>query len=228
MPRKVRIPASKDESRQAQQRSRARHRDYVAGLEMRITEYERQGVHATLEMQRAARQVAATNERLLALLALRGVSQQEIRAFLAEPISHVPDSVPDVDADAAGATPRIHGAAATMEDSGSGSTCHRASQDTRRGEDSGSRPADLLHRRHAQNVCTPLSQQDSPLGQVSGRTASALSTEVTSCETAATIILNLRGDAEGLSEARQALGCSGNMPCSVKNTHLFQLMSEIP
>lgn len=224
----VRIPASKDESRQAQQRSRARHRDYVAGLEMRITEYERQGVHATLEMQRAARQVAATNERLLALLALRGVSQQEIQAFLAEPISHVPDSVPDVDADAAGATPRIHGAAATMEDSGSGPTCHRSSQDTRRDEDSGSQRTDSLHRRHAQNVCTPLSQQVSPLGQVSGRTAGALSTEVTSCETAATIILNLRGDAGGLSEARQALGCAGNMPCSVKNTHLFQLMSEIP
>ncbi|KAI0174602.1 hypothetical protein BJ166DRAFT_151977 [Pestalotiopsis sp. NC0098] len=228
MPRKVRIPASKDESRQAQQRSRARHRDYVAGLEMRIAEYERRGVHATLEMQRAAREVAATNERLLALLALRGVSQQEVEAFLGEQNSHVPDPVPDEDADAAGAAPRIHGAAATMEDSGSGPTCHRSSQDTRRGEDSGSRPADLLHRRHAQNVCMPLSQQDSPLGQVEERTASALSKEVTSCETAATMIVNLRGTAEGLSEARQALGCSGNMPCSVKNTHLFQLMSEIP
>ncbi|KAK6218108.1 hypothetical protein LQW54_002857 [Pestalotiopsis sp. IQ-011] len=228
MPRKVRIPASKDESRQAQQRCRARHRDYVAGLEMRIAEYERRGVHATLEMQRAARQAAATNERLLALLAFRGVSQQEVEAFLAEPISHVPDSVPGGNPAAAGAAPRVHGAVATMEDSGPGPTCHESSQDIRRGEDSGSQRTNLLHRRPAQNVCTPLSQQNLPLEQVAGRTAGALSTEVTSCETAATIILNLRGDAGGLSEARQALGCSGNMPCSVKNTHLFQLMSEIP
>ncbi|KAI4603916.1 hypothetical protein KJ359_000037 [Pestalotiopsis sp. 9143b] len=228
MPRKVRIPASKDESRQAQQRSRARHREYVAGLEMRVAEYERRGVHATLEMQTAARQVAATNERLLALLALRGVSQQEVEAFLAEPISHVPDSLPEEDEDAAGTAPRLHGAAATMEDSGSGPTCHQSSPEIRRGEGCESRSTDSAYRSHAQNVCPPLSQKNLPLEQIAGRTAGALSTEVTSCETAATIILNLCGDPGVLSEARQALGCSGNMPCSVKNTHLFQLMSEIP
>jgi len=47
-----------------------------------VHEYERQGVTATLEMQRAARKVAQDNCRLRRLLALHGVSQEEVDAYL--------------------------------------------------------------------------------------------------------------------------------------------------
>ena len=46
---------------------------------------ERRGVQATKEVQEAARAVAAKNEKLLALLALHGVSDDEINAFLTYP-----------------------------------------------------------------------------------------------------------------------------------------------
>lgn len=47
-----------------------------------MREYERRDAAATAEMQRIAQAVTWRNERLLALLALRGVSQVEIDAFL--------------------------------------------------------------------------------------------------------------------------------------------------
>lgn len=47
-----------------------------------MQEYERQGVAATLEMQRAARKVAQDNVRLRALLALHGVSSEQVESFL--------------------------------------------------------------------------------------------------------------------------------------------------
>ncbi|ETS78405.1 hypothetical protein PFICI_10467 [Pestalotiopsis fici W106-1] len=229
MPRKVRIPTSKEESRQAQQRSRARHRDYVASLEKRVAEFERQGVEATLEMQRAAQRVAATNERLLALLTLRGVPRHEVEAFLAaEPTA--PDS--------ASASVNVHSTAlpasgmthvqAPLENLTSPSTCRQSGQVKTCGEASDGRQQSCHDRRQVQQLCTPASKAISPMENDRETTSSAFPKEVTSCEAAATIIVNLRGNGEGLVEARQALGCSGDLPCSVKNTHLFQLMSEIP
>lgn len=56
-------------NRQSQQRSRARKADLVASLRDQVAAYERAGVAATLEMQRAAWAVMEENERLRALLA---------------------------------------------------------------------------------------------------------------------------------------------------------------
>lgn len=225
----VRIPASKEDSRQAQQRSRARHRDYVASLEQRVAELERAGVGATLEMQRAARRVAATNERLLALLALRGVSRGEVEAFLAaDPgavASFAPDSMDGCSATLTAAG-TVDGAAASASAVAS-STCRQSSEVNACGEASGSQHGSSHDRHPVHKICTP-SKAISPGSNDRETNDSAFPKEVTSCETAATIIVNLRGNGDGLVEARQALGCSGDLPCSVKNTHLFQLMSEIP
>lgn len=68
--------------RDNQRRSRARHREFVETLQRKVQEYERQGVHATLEMQRAARDVAVENARLRSLLTQRGVSEDEIEGYL--------------------------------------------------------------------------------------------------------------------------------------------------
>lgn len=72
----------KSRLRDYQRKCRARHRDFVNDLKRRLAEYERSGVQATLEMQQAARAVEQTNRRLRQLLALHGVSDNEVDRFL--------------------------------------------------------------------------------------------------------------------------------------------------
>lgn len=71
--------------RENQRRSRMRRAELVQSLQERVKEYERQGVSATLEMQRAARKVAQDNARLRQLLARHGVSSEEVEQFLRSP-----------------------------------------------------------------------------------------------------------------------------------------------
>ncbi|RYO85383.1 hypothetical protein DL766_000456 [Monosporascus sp. MC13-8B] len=85
MPRKIRIPEDPARNRENQQRCRARRREHIRELERRVREYERRDAEASYGMQRAAQAVAWKNERLLALLALHGVSRGEIDAFLQPP-----------------------------------------------------------------------------------------------------------------------------------------------
>ncbi|KAJ4318894.1 hypothetical protein N0V84_006611 [Fusarium piperis] len=68
--------------RDNQRRSRARHKEYVEGLQKKLQDYERQGVEATLQMQQAARNVAVENSRLRILLGYHGVTAEEIDKFL--------------------------------------------------------------------------------------------------------------------------------------------------
>lgn len=226
----VRVPVSRDESREAQQRSRARHKEYVTGLERRLAEYEQQGVSATLEMQRAARAVATKNERLMALLALRGVAQHEIDVFLAEPASRqlssayqaqtVPQAMPIVTSN-----PPLHIALdeqhVTMAYSERKAT--HSQQEARGGgcgkqSSCGSRGSDISAPEQA------ISQPNTP---AKGSAGCESFREETSCEEAASIIASLRGHGD-VAEARQALGCADSLSCSVKNTDLFQLMNDMP
>jgi hypothetical protein len=46
-----------------------------------------------------------------------------------------------------------------------------------------------------------------------------------SCETAATIIAEMRGDGDR-SQIRASLGCVGDEECNVKNTRVLELMDE--
>ncbi|KAF4984137.1 hypothetical protein FZEAL_604 [Fusarium zealandicum] len=68
--------------RDNQRRSRARHKEYVEGLQRKLQDYERRGVEATLEMQQAARNVAVENSRLKILLGYHGVSNEDVDKFL--------------------------------------------------------------------------------------------------------------------------------------------------
>ncbi|KAK4193845.1 hypothetical protein QBC35DRAFT_480423 [Podospora australis] len=74
--------STRNRIRDNQRRSRARKKEYVAELEQRIRNYEQQGAQASLEIQAAARKVAAENAQLRALLRLHGVSDEGIAAFL--------------------------------------------------------------------------------------------------------------------------------------------------
>ncbi|KAF5674161.1 bzip transcription factor [Fusarium heterosporum] len=68
--------------RDNQRRSRARHKEYVEGLQKKLQDYERRGVEATLEMQQAARNVAIENSRLKILLGYHGVTNDDVDKFL--------------------------------------------------------------------------------------------------------------------------------------------------
>ena len=76
------MDASAVRIRDNQRRSRARRKEYLEDIQKKLQEYERQGVQATLDMQQAARDVAIENDRLRMLLQQRGVTSDEISAFL--------------------------------------------------------------------------------------------------------------------------------------------------
>jgi hypothetical protein len=69
-------------NREIQRRSRARRKDYIADLERRVWEYQREGIKATAEVQAAARKVAEENYLLHSLLAKHGISTEEIKEHL--------------------------------------------------------------------------------------------------------------------------------------------------
>ncbi|TKW55179.1 hypothetical protein CTA1_11979 [Colletotrichum tanaceti] len=68
--------------RDNQRRSRARHKEFVDELQRKVQEYEKRGIEASLQMQKAARDVAIENSRLRALLASRGVTNDQVDAYL--------------------------------------------------------------------------------------------------------------------------------------------------
>ncbi|KAF6790719.1 hypothetical protein CSOJ01_14487 [Colletotrichum sojae] len=68
--------------RDNQRRSRARHKEFVDELQRKVQEYEKRGIEASVQMQRAARDVSIENARLKALLASRGVTADQVEAYL--------------------------------------------------------------------------------------------------------------------------------------------------
>ncbi|KAH8661987.1 hypothetical protein BX600DRAFT_465248 [Xylariales sp. PMI_506] len=232
MPRKVRVPAARDDNRLSQQRSRARHKEYVDGLEKRIRDYEQKGVQATIEMQRVARDVTSKNEKLLALLALHGVRQDEIDTFLSdgyvpipslgasqyryEPIQIPSPCCPPKHAQPSFEIQAYPGSSADMVRQSFGPPCPAYRVQVA--------PYSMEGEGETHNFVP----YDTPGSiKTSSSTPPESPTELTSCETAAAILANLRGTAD-VTEARATLGCENSRSCSIRNTHLFQLMNEVP
>ncbi|KAK8104379.1 uncharacterized protein PG998_011412 [Apiospora kogelbergensis] len=251
MPRKVRVPADREANRQSQQQARQRQREYVASLEKKVTEYERRGVQATIEVQRAARAVAATNEKLLALLKVHDVQDAEIEAFLREPTPEqgAKATAPPIASPSCGAYVQISNSSqsAEMPTSLPPLKMHPLSA--------------LLSTENLPKAATPRLPSQLPPGRVPGcniPTANIGDSEQTnscgknapgipcspdagaqpvtskyqeipgqetSCDTAASIISEIHG-LNDLSEARTVLGCTTPGSCSVRNIRLFELMDR--
>ncbi|KAK8071699.1 hypothetical protein PG996_005047 [Apiospora saccharicola] len=244
MPRKVRVPADREANRKSQQQARQRQREYVASLEKRLAEHESRGVQATIEVQKAARVVAATNEKLLALLRIHGVQDAEIDAFLRDPIA-VEQNV---------ASAASHGAFDPAAHSRSGS---QRSVVSAAGVPTGQRlsemhPLPAPQSRETSSINPPqLGAQPSskipgcgtllgetggceqkvdachasPLTQPALGKSHELPGQETSCDTAAGILSEVHG-LDDLSKARTFLGCTTRGPCSVRNMRLFELMDR--
>ncbi|KAI1209906.1 uncharacterized protein F4807DRAFT_460199 [Annulohypoxylon truncatum] len=68
--------------RNNQRRSRARHKEYVAGLEERVRHCELKRIEANFEIQQAARKVADENKKIRKLLNTLGFDDEKITCFL--------------------------------------------------------------------------------------------------------------------------------------------------
>lgn len=190
--------------RDSQRASRARKRELVESLRARIAEYERQGVQATLEMQQAARAVAEENAQLRKLLALRGVGQAEIDAFLQRgEVTHTGQLAPT---HSRAAEPQLAGPPHPIAHSrnvAGGQTLVGASV---------------------------VSDQTKAAGPTCSDADSAARLPLrsmleTPCDNATAILVQVRGDESEVS-IRKALGCIGPGSCVVRNTKLLQLMEE--
>jgi len=261
--------------RENQRRSRNRKKELIDDLQKRLQEYEKKGVAATLEMQRAARRVAHENAGLRSLLARHGVSEGEIADHLrsfsdAQSPSNVSAGVVVAPALVQGRTPvrspgpgvsavRLHGQGQLVDQR----TLH---------ESNAQQPAPILAptttvRRPVDHE--PQSESDMQIDESTSAVAKHLSDvenndhsashadhvpvpeeqecpntadcfcpptikihnqalspglEI-SCEAAASIIVDMRGDGD-FDSARALLGCTGPEECNVKNSTVLQIMDE--
>ncbi|KAI0450647.1 hypothetical protein F5B21DRAFT_417282 [Xylaria acuta] len=238
MPRKVRPPADAAQNRENQQRSRARRKEYLASLEARVRDFENREVQATLAMQRAAREVAWVNERLMELLAARGVPRDEVDGFLRRagedgggamwryaPLDAHPGSASRGGyfgvANAGSLRIVVPVGCEGTGDGGEGGGEHERNA-AGPGMDIGISPHAVDGHCSMNNVCDGVSQTPKPGAGNADEGPLAL---VTSCDDAAGIIADFQGHGD-VSHARDVLGCGDAANCHVKNTRLFQLMDE--
>ncbi|KAK3346718.1 hypothetical protein B0T25DRAFT_286192 [Lasiosphaeria hispida] len=224
MPRKTKTPQSVAQNRDAQRRSRARQRELVDELQLRLREHEQRGVEATLAMQRAARKVMRENQRLRALLQRLGVESAVVEAWVA---GEGDETVGEGDGLAEEVGDGLGGGGG-----GEGEGLETATREDR------ARISYICNRVADPDCCLP--PEPGP-GQECGAGLQILaaagvetakvpvSTLETSCDEAVGILARLHQGRRHVdsTQTRAALGCDGERDCLVRNTRLFQVMDEI-
>ncbi|EWC44391.1 hypothetical protein DRE_01217 [Drechslerella stenobrocha 248] len=227
-------PAATVRIRNNQRRSRANRKAYVASLERKLEEYSARGIQATVEMQSAARAVATENQRLRALLCKIGVSPDEVTAYLQS--FRAPDGPSPATTSEELAADRIQKPSTRQghDDDPSG----KVTAPEERVRSPAPVDARNIHgpRRteyHPIDTDTDCGLQDSPpraggTSRLCSSGSSGSSTLETPCETAASIILRMRGQ-DDESAVYSRFGCENGFPqgCRIRNTDLFQIMDEV-
>jgi len=239
-------PALRTRLRDNQRQSRARQKEFVQDLQRRLQAYERQGVQATLDMQRAARAVELENRLLRDLLAHHGVLHDQVGRFLRSRL----DASDGTTASALlSPGPRVSGtqqlsspAANTKEtykspcsssqrpsslDSGVTGSGVVAASDAGVG-------AHVLHEEldahdgeeeSGDGVASPESPASAETPTTRSDAVPAMSSMETLCEVAAAIVAEVQGhDDTGLAFA--ALGCDGAAGCTVENLRIFDVIDS--
>ncbi|KAK2052377.1 hypothetical protein LY76DRAFT_341692 [Colletotrichum caudatum] len=75
-------PNKEDRVRNNQRNSRARKKEYVLDIEKKLREFQSQGVEASAEIQKAARQVVHENHKLRQLLYTLGLNDTRIEQYI--------------------------------------------------------------------------------------------------------------------------------------------------
>jgi hypothetical protein len=203
--------------RENQRRSRARRKEYIQELEMRLQRYDRLGVQATTEVQAAARRVAEQNAALRSFLNELGKSDSEIEEYLCrssgtESSASPPQTTPPV-VPSEGIVP-MH-----------------MSNGARPRTEAVPQPSPAPFRKYSKPPLPP-NTDTSGNPQFSGSGASSMpispapsdqglrNANMTSCEDAARIIARMRGHYNE-EDVRAELGCSTNKHCTVENITIF-------
>lgn len=238
--------------RENQKRSRARRKDLIESLQKRVKEYELQGIKATQEMQVAARKVVRENARLgeenarlRALLEVKGVGREDVERWLRGEGCEVV-GVPASDAAVSESWEDGRGRESLVAGNVSGrvsgcvgqksvvdevnQSCGEFGARTVTMENSALVPP-FRHREIApmrfDGVGTAherlhvLAPQPAPV-----ETGSFSPGLETSCEAATRIIIGMNGDRD-MEFVRSSLGCKGRDACSVKNSTVLQIMSDM-
>jgi hypothetical protein len=234
--------------RDNQRRSRARRKEYVEELEKRLRNFERYGVSANVEIQRAARKVAGENLLLRELLRHHGVADSEIEEYVRDCAVSGPGSSGQ---GREGLLMRHALPAGPVACKVLGFAKSDTTAVEERGRLVGNAESDvvvLTEENDSSGRASPLTSSPSrhPLEHVDSRTsthpANKTNTlcrpdppnptnqvqsleDVTSCEIAANIIAGMRGHNND-EEARAELGCSPDDKCVVENMTIFSLMDR--
>jgi hypothetical protein len=263
--------------RENQRRSRNRRKELIEELQGRLNEYERRGVEATQDMQRAARKVAQENMRLRSLLSRHGVSQEEVEVYLRVSETEAPG---DASVDAIIFPTRYHNGLGvpspspvsiaprnpsdhqrtgpnTVNISNNTNNVHRSENQSTNFAQVAQYPTPstttVVPQLHMPPSLPPQSVVSYDASQSGCNFTPAPSEEIEcpttsecfcpptttpevrsldngleiSCETAATIIVEMRGDGNvDIESVRASLGCKGREKCSVKNSRVLQIMDE--
>lgn len=224
--------------RDNQRRSRARRKEYIQHLEQRLRTFESQGVVASQEIQQAGRKVAKENFLLRSLLVLRGVTPDEIEAFLKSQAEYTPRVMPrSASAISHPVTPQVAryiGLGVSQKASDGSSNIWPKEEhidegnipslgarvevhaDTNGHEWSSAQPSTTT-------LPANMPENTSTLQQSSGERRGK--GDFTSCESAVRIIASLRGYSD-THDLRSELGCGTEANCMVKNFSLFEMLDK--
>jgi hypothetical protein len=178
-----------------------------------VRAFEAREAQASLEMQRAARDVAWVNERLVELLAEKGVERGEVDEFLRK------------SKEGGAAVDEDRRTRAGISDDAGNRVLIAPVRDV---ECQGAEDGHDSHINEDVNICdAPSKFQPQPKGSGTiGIATDGSRALTTSCDDAASIIAGFQGHGD-VSHARNVLGCGDATDCHVKNTRLFQLMDEV-
>lgn len=224
--------------RDNQRRSRARRKEYIQHLEQRLRTFESQGVVAAQEIQQAGRKVAKENALLRSLLVLRGVTADEIEAFLKSHAEFPPQAMP---CSASAISRPVAPPVEPSVDPGVSQPAPLARSNTwlkREYLDDGNLSSfDPPVKVHADTnslewsteqpslttIPADMSESEYTLHQFNGEHREK--GNFTSCESAARIIASLRGIGD-THDLRSELGCGTEANCMVKNLSLFEMLDK--
>lgn len=228
--------ASSTRIRDNQRRSRARRKEYVRDLEQRLRRFEILGVEVTQEIQAAGRKVAAENVLLRSLLRHHGIREKEIQEYLE---SHATNPIPPTSSSAVNS----HPPATNSDNLKSHDTfqlntiCRESNREPNHLlRDIGairveSSPSDSI----AHSCSSPLHPYASTAERsATGDVPNSIGMQVnrardtahsTSCETAANLIITIRGHAD-IRDVRSELGCHSESNCTVRNMDIFDILDK--
>lgn len=229
--------------RENQRRSRTRRKEYVQHLEQRLWSFERLGVAATQEVQKAGRKVARENDLLRSLLLLHGVTETSIEEYLesrGQPTSSTPSQCMSL---ASLASAKLHPPTAPKQPPGDyhhsptipshwdldnpphqlrpiGARNSPPKSDAKTRMEILPRQEINAHRAGKLNPVTAESISEShQFGSIQDRG------QFTSCVTAARIIENMHNQSD-FRDVRSELGCDSKSTCMVKNMSIFDILDK--